>query len=96
MEANLSWWVDGPGGHVGRVHPSVRDLVGQLQRRAEIRVPTLVLVGGLDLDAILDAARRVADGIPGARRTDWPDAAHLPSMERPDDFLTLLVDWLAT
>jgi hypothetical protein len=38
-----------------------------LDRLAEIRVPTLVLVGSLDLDAVHEAARRVADGIAGAR-----------------------------
>lgn len=67
-----------------------------LDRLAEITVPTLVLVGALDLDAIHDAARRAVDGIAGARRVDWPDVAHLPSMERPGDFLALLTDWLAT
>jgi len=36
------------------------------------------------------------EGIPGARRVDWPDTAHLPSMERPADFLVLLRDWLAS
>jgi len=66
-----------------------------LDRLAEIRVRTLVLVGALDLQAIHDAARRVTDGIASARRVDWPDTAHLPSMERPDDFLALLRDWLA-
>ena len=66
-----------------------------LDRLAEIRVPTLVLVGALDLQAVHDAARRVVDGVPGARRVDWPGIAHLPSMERPDDFLALLRDWLA-
>jgi 3-oxoadipate enol-lactonase len=66
-----------------------------LDRLAEIRVPTLVLVGSLDLDAVQEAARRVADGIGGARLVNWPDTAHLPSMERPDDFLALLRDWLA-
>jgi pimeloyl-ACP methyl ester carboxylesterase len=65
-----------------------------LERLADIRVPTLVLLGVLDLDAIHDAARRVAAGIPDVRRVDWPDTAHLPSMERPDDFLALLRDWL--
>jgi 3-oxoadipate enol-lactonase len=65
-----------------------------LDRLDEILTPTLVLVGGLDLDAIEVAARRVTEGIPGARRVDWPDTAHLPSMERPDDFLALLDDWL--
>ena len=67
-----------------------------LDRLTEIRVPTLVVLGALDLDAIHDAARRVVDGIAGARRVDWPDVAHLPSMERPEDFLALLRDWSAT
>lgn len=66
-----------------------------LDRLSEISVPTLVLVGALDLDAVHDAAWRVTDGISGARRVDWPGTAHLPSMERPDDFLALLRDWLA-
>ena len=119
IEANLAWWVDGPHRDVSDVDPAVRDLVGQMQRRAfeltvgwdaveekeldppalerlrEIQVPTLVLVGALDLDAIQDAAQRVTDGIPDARRVDWPNTAHLPSMEHPDDFFALLRNWLA-
>jgi len=67
-----------------------------LDRLAEIHVPTLVLVGALDLDAIEETARRVTDGIPDARLVDWPDTAHLPSMEHPDDFFALLRDWLAS
>ena len=67
-----------------------------LDRLAHINVPTLVLVGDQDLDAIHDAAARVADGVPGARRVDWPDTAHLPSMERPGEFLTLLRDWVGS
>ena len=66
-----------------------------LERLPEIHVPTLVLVGALDLDAIIDTARRVTEAIPNARRVDWPDTAHLPSMERPKDFLELLDNWLA-
>lgn len=64
-------------------------------RLAEIRVPTLLLVGALDLQAVHEAARHVRDGVAGARLVEWPDAAHLPSMERPADFLALLADWLA-
>ena len=66
-----------------------------VERLGEIVAPTLVLVGALDLDAIHDAAARVAAGIVGARRVDRPDVAHLPSLERPDDFLSLLQGWLA-
>jgi 3-oxoadipate enol-lactonase len=120
VEANLTWWVDGPHRGPGEVDPAVRDQVRRMQRRAfeitagwddldeaeldppalerlaEIRVPTLVLLGALDLDTIHDAARRVTEGVAGARRVDWPDVAHLPSMERPDDFLRLLLEWPAS
>lgn len=119
VEANVAWWVDGPGREADRVDPMVRDLVRGMQRRAfditadwddveekeldppaldrlaEIAVPTMVLVGAFDLDAILETAQRVTRGIAGAHRVDWPDTAHLPSMERPADFLALLRDWLA-
>jgi pimeloyl-ACP methyl ester carboxylesterase len=66
-----------------------------LERLGEVTVPSLVLVGAQDLDAILDTAGRIAAGLPRARRVEWPDVAHLPSLERPDDFLTLLRQWPA-
>lgn len=65
-----------------------------VDRVGEIHAPTLVLVGGHDLETTLDAARRLTDGIAGARRVDWPDVAHLPSLERPGRFAELLRDWL--
>lgn len=64
-----------------------------LERLAELDLPVLVLVGGHDLDTTLDAADRVCAGAPRVRRVDWPDVAHLPSMERPEPFLDLLLDW---
>jgi 3-oxoadipate enol-lactonase len=66
-----------------------------LDRLGEVPVPVLVLVGGLDHDAVHDAARRVVSGVAGARRVDWPEVGHLPSLERPADFLGLLRDWTA-
>ena len=65
-----------------------------LERLDEVTAPTLVLLGALDLDVIHDAASRVVADVAGARRVDWPDVAHLPSMEHPEDFLTLLREWL--
>src|SRR4051812_42665847 len=62
-----------------------------LERLDEIRVPTVILLGALDLDAIHDTAHRLAEGIRGARLLEWPDVAHLPSLERPDDFLALVL-----
>ncbi|GAA2609794.1 alpha/beta fold hydrolase [Paractinoplanes durhamensis] len=64
-----------------------------LDRLGDIAVPTLVLVGGHDLATTHDSADRLARGIAGARRVDWPDVAHLPSLEQPDRFRTLLLDW---
>jgi len=61
-----------------------------LERLGEVRAPTLVLVGELDLDAIQDSAGRLVAGVPGAVRVDWPDAGHLPSLEHPARFLALV------
>lgn len=66
-----------------------------LTRLGEIAVPTAVLSGALDLDAITVAARTVAEQVPGARHDIWPDGAHLPSLEQPDRYLDLLQRWLA-
>jgi 3-oxoadipate enol-lactonase len=65
-----------------------------LERLAEIGAPILVLVGTLDIDAVLDTAQRLADGLSDITRVDWPGTAHMPSMERPDDFLALLLSWV--
>jgi len=65
-----------------------------LDRLGEIEVPVLVLLGGLDLDTVRDAADRVVAGIAGARRVDWPDAGHLPSLENPAAFASLLREWV--
>lgn len=65
-----------------------------LDRLSEIGVPVLVLVGGLDLDTVHDAAARVVAGIAGARRADWPNAGHLPSLENPAAFAELLREWV--
>ncbi|MFB9833344.1 alpha/beta fold hydrolase [Actinoallomurus acaciae] len=65
-----------------------------LERLPDLTTPVLVLVGGHDLDTIQDSAERICRALPGVRRVDWPDVAHLPSMERPGDFLTLLTEWV--
>jgi len=66
------------------------------ERLGEIAVPTLVLVGALDIDAIGEASAAVIAGVPGARLATWDDVAHLPTLERPADFVTLVEGWLAT
>ena len=64
-------------------------------RAAEIRAPTRILVGDLDVAAIGRTAARLAVEIPGATLVRWSDVAHLPSLERPDDFNRLGLAWFA-
>lgn len=64
-----------------------------LGRLGEIRAPTLVLTGGLDLDAISAAAEALVGSIPNIRHELWRDVAHLPSLERPNDVAGLLLSW---
>jgi 3-oxoadipate enol-lactonase len=66
-----------------------------LDRLGEIAAPTLVLVGGHDLATTRNSADRMCEGLTEVRRVDWPDVAHLPSLEQPDRFLALLLDWIA-
>jgi len=65
-----------------------------LDRLADLDPPVLVLVGGHDLDTTHDAAERVCAGAPRATRVDWAETAHLPSMEKPQPFLELLLEWI--
>ena len=62
---------------------------------AQIRTPTLVVVGEDDFICDLTAAREMADSIPGARLEVIAEAGHFPWVEQPaafreavDDFLT--------
>jgi pimeloyl-ACP methyl ester carboxylesterase len=55
-------------------------------RLGEIRAPTLIIAGDLDTPKTLAAADYLAAGIRGARQVRITGAAHLPNMERPDEF----------
>ena len=65
------------------------------ERLDEIVAPTLVVTGGLDVDAVGAAASALLQGVRGAQLVEWPDVAHLPSMERPGDFAAEVLDWVA-
>lgn len=59
-----------------------------------LRTPTLIIVGAKDPVTPPDAAKTMADAIPGAKMHVVDGAAHLAPMERPDAVNALLVDWL--
>src|SRR5207248_2078540 len=70
-------------------------LVEDVARRLkEIQAPTLVLVGAEDVPDIHAIADRLAREIPGARRSTIANTAHVPSMERPEEFDKLVLGFL--
>ena len=65
------------------------------ERLAEIGVPTLVIVGALDLPVKVRTAERIEGAIPSARRVVIPDAAHMATLERPAEFERILREFLS-
>ncbi len=65
-----------------------------ITRLAEVHVPTLIIVGDLDLPDKLALTEQLAREIPGARREIIADAAHMVSMEQPQEFNHLVLDFL--
>jgi len=63
---------------------------------AAIGCPTLVLVGDSDQVTPPDAAREIADGIPGARLVIVPKSGHLSTLEQPDAVTLALTEWMAS
>ncbi|MGH9175864.1 MAG: alpha/beta fold hydrolase [Vicinamibacterales bacterium] len=64
------------------------------ERLRELRVPTLIVTGDLDQPDIVRIAERIANNVRGARSVTIPDAAHLPSMEQPEQFNAILREFL--
>ena len=64
-------------------------------RLGEVRVPTLVLAGGLDEPATVASCRHLADTVAGARYRLFPEVAHMINLERPAEFTRAVLDFLA-
>lgn len=65
-----------------------------ITRLGEITAPTLVIVGAEDLPHCLANADLITSRIPGSRKVTIKDAAHLPSLERPEEFNRIVLDFL--
>lgn len=65
------------------------------ERLGEIRVPALVLVGELDVPDMRAIAERLERELPDSRLETITETAHVPSLERPDEFERLVVPFLA-
>jgi len=65
-----------------------------ITRLGEITAPTLVIVGDHDLPHCLANADLITSKIAGSRKVIIKDAAHLPSLERPDEFNRIVLEFL--
>jgi 3-oxoadipate enol-lactonase len=65
------------------------------ERLGDVGVPTLVVTGDEDVPDIHQIADRLVAGIPGAQRATIAGAAHLPNLERPDEFDRIVLGFLA-
>ena len=62
-------------------------------RLYEIRAPMLLIVGEFDHPSALEQSAFIAEHVPQAQRVIMP-TAHLPSMERPDEFNEIVLAFL--
>ena len=64
-------------------------------RLHEIRCPTLVIVGDNEVADMRSIAAHVANAVEGARLVEVAGAAHLPSLEKPEEVNALLLAFLS-
>jgi len=65
-----------------------------IERLHEIVCPALIINGGLDHPEIARATEMMANEIPNARYQTIKGTAHLPSMEKPEIFNQIVLDFL--
>lgn len=70
--------------------PDVRPRLG------EIECPTLVVVGEQDAISPVDEMRAIAEGIPHSRFVEIADSGHMSPMEKPNEFNSAVLEFLAS
>jgi pimeloyl-ACP methyl ester carboxylesterase len=65
-----------------------------MPRLEQIKVPTLVLVGDLDDDSEMAIAEMLTTRINAAQNLIIQGTAHLPNMEKPEEFNSLVLEFL--
>lgn len=65
-----------------------------INRLAEVKVPTLIMVGDEDAPETLEIADTLEQGIAGAKKVVIPGTAHHPNMEKPEEFNRVVLDFL--
>jgi 2-hydroxy-6-oxonona-2,4-dienedioate hydrolase len=65
-----------------------------MDRLVEIQAPSLVIVGDSDQPRITAAADLLERELPNVQKVVMPGVAHLPNMERPQEFNRIVLDFL--
>ncbi len=65
------------------------------ERLAELRTPSLVVVGEDEIPELRSGSDRLAEGIPGARQLVVPKAGHMLPLEQPEALAEAVVAFLA-
>ena len=65
-----------------------------IHRLAEVKVPTLIIVGNEDLPYPLEIGDLLEQGIVGAQKVELSNAAHHPNMEKPEEFNRIVMEFL--
>lgn len=76
---------------LGEGQPLEPTAIGRLN---EIKVPTLIIVGDRDDANIATIANLLASNINGAQQVSIPNTAHLPNMEKPEQFNQIVLEFL--
>ncbi|MES4887676.1 alpha/beta hydrolase [Streptomyces sp. NPDC096012] len=63
-------------------------------RAKDITVPVLAINGALDTRGCLDTVTALIDAVPNGRITQLDRAAHYTTMEQPEEFTRILLDFL--
>ena len=66
-----------------------------VNRLAEIKVPALVVIGDLDTNWAIAASDFLAKNIPNAKKVIMHGTAHLPNMEKPEEFNEHVLSFLS-
>jgi pimeloyl-ACP methyl ester carboxylesterase len=86
---------DYSGWHFGGQDPDQAPTPPAVERLADVRAPTLVIVGELEMQDFLDIADVLEQGIPGARKVVLPGVGHMSNMEAPERFNEVVLEFLA-
>jgi pimeloyl-ACP methyl ester carboxylesterase len=65
-------------------------------RLDQVQTPTLVVVGDRDQPDFVALSDRLAAEIPGARKEVVAGAAHVPGLERPEEFNRIVLEFLGS